>query len=182
MASRLRLCLRDIPPLFQHAKLTDFPDQLVKLLLSRNPGQGLYLFGPVGVGKSRCLSALARHITICVRGECLLKRVIFDCLNKEVRTAKSEMKVLRPFLDCDILILDDVGVSCALGKREAVSSGRLLTTLLDWRLENRKPTFVTSNLSIESLGFDERVKSRLRTFRIIKIEGRDRRVPPEYLF
>lgn len=182
MATRLRQCLPDTPLLFRYAKLQDFSAQFVKLVLSRNPGQGLYLWGQAGVGKSHCLAALARHVVISARGECHVRRVTFACLNTAIRSTKYEMRVLRPFLDCDILSLDDIGVGSDLGKREPVSAGRLLTTLVDWRLENRKPTFVTSNKSIESLGFDERILSRLRTFRIVKIEGRDRRVPPGYLF
>jgi len=165
--------------------LGNFPPSFVELLLSRQPTQGLFAWGRSGVGKTHLLSAMVRHIAITTHAECQIRRVTWErlCLKAKSRRG-AELKVLKPLFDVDLLALEDLGTGSELGKKESVSSARLLTTLLDASLENEKPLFISSNKSPEQLGFGERIRSRLRTFKTVELVGRDRRidVQPGHLF
>jgi len=72
-----------------------------------------------------------------------------------------------PLLECDALVLDDVGVGST---DEWVSAN--LYEILEFRLEWERPTVITTNLTLEELGnsYGERVASRLqRGYRIVRL-------------
>jgi DNA replication protein DnaC len=71
-----------------------------------------------------------------------------------------------------------LGTTKSEGNIESDFSVRTLLVLLDWRLENCLPTFLTGNRPVEELAktFDERVASRLlQACQVVKLTGGDKR-------
>ena len=71
------------------------------------------------------------------------------------------------------IILDDLG----LGKRSDFIPD-IIYLIIDERISRNKPTIVTSNLSIAEIAeqIDDRLASRLASFEIIELKGKDRRL------
>jgi DNA replication protein DnaC len=173
-----------IPMGFRHARFRALPDGLRRALLTRRQGQGLLLWGPVGTGKTFAVAALVRAAVLQTRGECRIERTVYDRLILDLRdcfkpgATKSELDVLRPYLNADVLWLDDLAASESLAGAATDFQTRTIQTLLNDRLERNLATVCTSNLSPESLRrvFDERIASRLHAFKIIELRGKDRRI------
>lgn len=166
-----------IGSLYIGASLSDLDNGLTEKLLSRKPEQDLFLFGPPGTGKTFALAALIRHYVY--QGlECY--RINFDDFCVQIRSTmspasrKTEWDMLQPLISTDILTIDDLGLRA---KRETDFAYITLYTLINKRQEERLPTFVASNKSIERLAqnFDQRVSSRLQTALIVEMNGPDRR-------
>jgi len=142
------------------------------------------LWGGVGTGKTHAVAAIVRAAVLQTRGEIRVERAAYDRLILELRdcfkpgVTRSELDVLRPYLGADILWLDDLGASESLTGAATDFQVRTVQTLLDDRIEQNRPTFITTNLSPENLRrvFDERIASRLHTFRIVELRGPDRRI------
>lgn len=169
-----------IPPLFRNARLGQIARPLREKMLALALDRGLYLWGPVGTGKSYTLCALARHFAI---GGCSVKRVKWDRLCLDIRSGYdgggSESTVIEPLVSADKLILEDLGSSVSVGKRESDFAVRTLLMLLDERLEKCRATFISSNKPLEEIekSFDQRIVSRLRAMcEVIKIAGTDKRI------
>lgn len=133
------------------------------------PGN-LILVGPVGVGKSWHLWALARHLITAHhwRGRF------------EVATAYTVQRAIAPPLDedlagrwisADLLALDDLGAQ----RISEWDEGHLAGIVND-RSEDQKPTLLTSNeLDLAAL-LDERTASRIReNATVVLLDGDDRR-------
>lgn len=173
-----------VPAGFRHARLRGLPENLRRALLSRRREQGLLLWGGVGTGKTHAVAAIVRAAVLQTRGEIRVERAVYDRLILDLRdcfkpgATKSELDVLRPYLAADILWLDDLGASESLVGAATDFQVRTVQTLLDDRMEQARPTFVTTNLSPENVRrvFDERIASRLQTFKIVELRGVDRRI------
>jgi chromosomal replication initiation ATPase DnaA len=171
------LKLRSIlPPLFQHARLSDFTRPLMDAGQSwlAHPTSGLVLTGPTGTGKTwfaaglvRGLAETGRKVTFKPAEDFYLElRSGFD--NRDV----SEVSLLSRFADVEFLVLDDIGAG-SLSDYERRST----LHVLDLRMRYLRPTIVTSNLTLEVIAaaMDERIASRLGSFTRIALTGRDRR-------
>ena len=152
------------------------------ILAKRKPEQGLYLYGLAGTGKSHTACALARQLVMTAQ-VVTVRRVRFDDLLKEVRACyhagakQSDVEVLREYRTPDLLIIEDVGVTTSLDGQESDFSLTTFYSIIDWRLEHMKPTVITSNKNLKNLtdSFDSRIGSRLSTYRVIELKGKDRR-------
>lgn len=139
------------------------------------------LYGPVGVGKSYSLCALARYLI--TRGRSCV-RIGFEQLCLEIRdtfgniSGRSELQIVEPLINADILIIEDVGSGRSIGQVETDFSNRVFLYLLDTRLEACKPIFLSTNKTVNNLasGFDERIASRLNLLRWMAVGGRDKRM------
>jgi DNA replication protein DnaC len=172
---------RNIPPLFCSAHIRNIAKRLIANIDTKKHEQGLLLWGKAGVGKSHIACALLRRF-ICRKRKVAVKRISFEMLCLKLRgtfTGKeiSELDILSPLLTCDLLVLEDLGTSKSIGVSESDFSLRTVLALIDSRIENCLPTIVTTNKSLENLAasFDDRIASRLSGFKIIKIEGADKR-------
>lgn len=176
-----RLSAARIPPRYQHCTLENFDDSYpgadrslpsAKLHCEKfieaypQVRHGLLFAGPVGVGKTHLAVAVLRSIvrTSGQRGVFAdyrdLLRQIQDSYNPVAET--SELQILRPLLNADVLLLDELGA-----RRPTAWVRDTVTHLLNDRYNREKITLITTNYGDESSdeapGLDERIGERLQS-------------------
>ena len=145
-----------IPPRYTHCTLDNlilYPNEgllnavkAARQFADRFPivQKGLFFIGPPGIGKTHLSVALLRH-AITQRGATALfcdvpelLKTIRSTYNPVTRTAESD--VLRPVMDADLLVLDDLG-------KEKTSEWveETLNLLVNARYNHQRVTIFTSN-------------------------------------
>src|SRR5437762_7792099 len=145
--------------------------------------EGLLLSGPVGVGKTHLAVSILKLLS--VRGfSCLFYE--FGSLLKEIQdsynpnTKSSELSVLKPVFDADVLVLDELGAS-----KPTDWVRDTMAHVINTRYNNRRLTIFTTNYLDERINdreetLEDRIGVRLRS-RIyemcstVKISGEDYR-------
>lgn len=139
-------------------------------------GVGLILTGPFGSGKTM-LGNLALKDFVKLRYRCYATTFAqtVDMYTAGWRSQEEKRRFNDRFVKSDVLLLDDVG-------RETRNKSKLNETTFDsilrTRVQHGKPTFLTSNLSMEELeeGYGSAVLSLLmENSTLIKVEGEDYR-------
>lgn len=127
--------------------VNDHAVKIARLFCQRKPGQGLYLFGDCGTGKTFLAALIAKEF---LRDG---KHVIFGdvpALLKEIKRTfdgkGDAAEVLDRYCDCDLLVLDDLGA----GQITDWNVGQLYQ-IINSRYNDNKSTVVTSNLDLKSL-------------------------------
>jgi DNA replication protein DnaC len=199
-----------IPKRYEHCELSnftaDFPGadrsiSLAQITASRfvqefdpRDGKGLLLVGGIGTGKTHLAVGILKEL-IALRGSaCLfcdyreLLKEIQNCYNDSVKA--TELQVLRPVFDADVLVLDELG---AVKPSEWVWD--TVSLILNTRYNDNRTTIITTNFADEpaasvarslsparaaareeTLGdrIGERMRSRLHEMcRIVKMDGPD---------
>jgi len=188
-----------IPRRYQHcdfANYTAYNEQLSKALqfatrLAESfpvTEKGLFFLGPPGVGKTHLAVAVLRQV-ISTRGARGLfydtrdlLRVIRSTYDPVNRT--QEMDVLRPVIECDLLVLDDLGA-----EKTSEWVEETLNLIVNSRYSERRTTVFTSNYDdnpdntdpdslLFRIGF--RMRSRLHEMcEFLYLDGGDyRELPP----
>ncbi len=107
--------------------------------------KGMLLYGPHGVGKTHLAVGILKEVirTKGARGYFFetreLLRLVRDTYNQSV--AETESAVLRPVLEADVLVLDDVGA-----ERPSEWVQETLGMVVNTRYNARRATIMTSNL------------------------------------
>lgn len=169
-----------VPERFWIAELEHLPTALTDRIEALPDDRGMYLWGPVGAGKTYAAAAALKHLWAV---GCDIAWQPFEELLLKLRatfagSGTSEWSVIQPLCDVDGLLLDDVGCTVSGDRQESDFSVRTLLVLLDHRIAHCKRTFATGNKPVEDIGqsFDGRIASRLcQACEILKVSGRDRR-------
>jgi DNA replication protein DnaC len=148
-----------------------------------NTDEGLLLSGPVGVGKTHLAVSILKGLA--ERGfTCLFYE--FGSLLKEIQdsynpnTKASELSVLRPVLESDVLVLDELGAS-----KPTDWVRDTMAHIINTRYNDRRLTIFTTNYPDERKNdreetLEDRIGVRLRSrlfemCRAVKITGEDYR-------
>jgi DNA replication protein DnaC len=169
-----------IPERYQGAKLSQIDPEIVAQYKSLARGQGLFLYGKQGVGKTYAMAAFLKDV---IDGRRVCRRTSYEMLCLEIRdtfkptATKTEHEVIKQYIEADYLFIEDVGTTTKY--EETDFSRRTFLVILDQRLEQMKPTFITSNKTLVEFAtsFDKRVASRMSEVCIIcGMTGKDRRL------
>ena len=107
--------------------------------------KGLYLHGSFGSGKTYLLAALFNELASDNKAIIWYYPELLRHLKDSFGTTfESEIDELKK---CDLLLLDDIGAESVT----SWSRDEVLTTILQYRMDEKLPTFFTSNLNIEEL-------------------------------
>lgn len=124
-------------------------------------GMGLYLWSKTpGSGKTFLACCLGKSVMM-KYGTTLKFITTVDYIDKVSEGYSLQKQGImnlptQPYFDTDLLILDDIGTQL-----DKPWQNQELFKLINDRLQNGRPTIYTSNYTIEKLGIDERIKSRI---------------------
>jgi len=172
-----------VPKLYHEARLDDFRG---KELVKPNR-DGLYVTGPAGVGKTHLATAWMADMmpdTVFLQAGTSAPRypesvwVSVPEVLCELRATfggkGSEAGVLRRYTGAALLVLDDLG-----SQKVSDWTVESLYLLLSKRINDCRPTIVTSNLRLNELNrIDSRLASRLGGMAYQELTGEDRRLAP----
>ena len=139
----------------------------------------IVIFGATGIGKTFLIKCMAKSLIEKNMSVCFMSAFEMNNLFLKYHTTFNEKKeqIFIPFMESDILFIDDLGSEPNLKN----VTNNYLYLLLSERERFNKPTIVTSNLPVDSIAnrYGERVLSRItdktNSF-IFNLEGDDLRV------
>ncbi len=169
---------RVLPEIYLDANLADFVPEITAFARSWDAGlggpSGLFITGNVGTGKTHLATAIvSRRILAGLDAQFLSAAEFYLQLRALYRDGGNEAHFFGQFESKRLYVLDDIG-SGSLTDFER----RALLQFLDIRINDRLRTVITSNWSLGQIGerMDDRIASRLASFQLLEMRGRDRRI------
>lgn len=187
-----RLKFAEIPEAFKDVRLSNFKKTVYQREESQNMivdaakavrywlqnlenmkerGIGLYLYsGTKGSGKTRLIASIANEIIekyetqvkFCTSIQ-ILQEIKETWDKKRDYEHETEKKLIDALADTDILIIDDFGAEQDKGWVD-----ERFYSIINGRYVSEKITLFTSNMSVEDLKYDERIKNRIKE-RVLQI-------------
>ena len=140
--------------------------------------ENILLYGNSGAGKTFLSNCIAKELIESAHTVIYLTAFeLFDILEKHKFSKTKEDTIEEQFegiLDCDLLIIDDLGTELA----NSFTNSQLYTCLNE-RLLSEKSTIISTNLSLDDLSeqYSERIFSRIvSSYTILKLFGTDIRI------
>ena len=131
----------------KRVKVLKYVNDFIKKYETNDKLKGLYLHGSFGSGKSYIISALINELAkknvngVIVYYPTLLKKL------KDSFNNNNYEGIFNEIINCNILLLDDLGAE----NNTSWSRDEILGSILQTRMDNNLSTFITSNLTIEEL-------------------------------
>lgn len=164
-----------VPPRWAGWRLDTLPKPLHREAISWitndfPKGHNLILLGPTGSGKTSIAYAIARELFI---SGCKTKIWQTAELLEKIRPSDNQKIVFDSAKNCQLLVLDDLGV-----EKDSEWTEERLFLILDYRWQWNLPTIISTNLSEE--GFASRVSDRIYSrihdgAKVLVIQGKDYR-------
>lgn len=161
--------LTDIPEMVK-AKALEFANNFLSYRRQKYPESkpGLFFIGRQGVGKSALLAVVLKEMIrqdkVVGTARWLSVPLLSMTLKSSYSTHEEELAIVRPFMEADILIVDDLGAAHSKKVEEGVAwlEDRLFV-IIEERYCKCRPILATSNLSMTSLpsSLGPRIFSRL---------------------
>lgn len=168
-----KLDLSNVPPIFSNATVASYNVEKYKTKdsreiaslakkaaanyvynfeLMRESGKGLYFYSQIkGSGKTRLASSIANALVkeygvdfAFIKSGDLMEQVKKAMFDKNSQTTKAD--VIKAFREVELLVIDDLAL-----KETSEFEEDVLYDLMDYRLEHKKPTLFTSNVTIAEL-------------------------------
>jgi len=149
--------------------------EYVRSFTSIKKGTGLYIYSKAnGSGKTHiacaCAVALIKLYQIKVKFA-----TVTEMLNDIKDSFKNNKPTLKRYQECDLLVLDDFG-----SEKITEWAEETVFTVLDYREKNELPIIYTSNIDINDLEYNSRIKSRINGHSYkLKASSVDNRKPLE---
>lgn len=144
---------------------------LQNLEIMKERGIGLYLYsGTKGSGKTRLIASIANEliekhetqVKFCTSIQ-ILQEIKETWDKKRDYEHETEKKLIDSLSDTEVLIIDDFGA-----EQEKNWVNERFYSIIDGRYVNKKITLFTSNMRLDDLKYDDRIKNRIKE-RILQI-------------
>ncbi len=142
----------------------------------------ILLYGDTGVGKTFLTHCIAKEVMDKSYSVIYFSAVqLFECLAKSTfgKREEADDNAFHHVYNCDLLIIDDLGTE--LSNSFTISQ---LFVCLNERILRRKPTVISTNLTLENIKstYSERIFSRISSnYKMLRLTGDDIRIQKKLL-
>ena len=135
--------------------------------------ESVLMAGPAGVGKTHLSLAMAGRVAAAGYGVVYtpIQRMMDALEGEKFSRDKKYLGASDTYLDCDLLVLDDLGTEFASSFTSAA-----LFNILNTRLVEERPTIISTNLELAEINarYHERMASRLiYGYKMLRLSGDD---------